>query len=527
MSTRSELRTGVPTRIHAIPGVLSWLVVIATIVGTFAFPEQWNVFAGLFLVYFIARMALHFVFYLVGEVRCRRWARRDWTLDERVAGFDGVRPADVHHVVLVPNYTEPIDVLRRTLSALSVQHRASERLVVALAMEEREQGAAEKAANLAAEFEGRFRELVVTLHPAGVPGELACKAANQRYAVQQVRTRLDELGIDPRLTTVTSCDADSVIHPKYFAAVSELFARDERRYARFWQAPLFYYNNLWEVPAPIRFTAWFTHVGMLGDLAMPYFEPLPISTYTASLDLLESCDWWDPAVISEDWHIYLDCLTQRGGDVCMTPVFLPVLSDAADGDTFFSAMKNRYDQVLRHSWGAEDVGFLVHGMRTYGVNRATLFRFGQVLNDHVLRVSTWFVLTSMWFAGNGVASYAVADDLSPMVDVWMRVGVPTLYTAGMVFLFGGIALDLVRHPPRPFARFPLVVGELLVMWIALPVTTAYLSMLPALHAQTKLMLGLPLAWKVTPKGRFGRAVGDATPSPQPVPITADATERVA
>lgn len=487
------------TRSHAIPGVLSWVVVIATVVGTLAFPQLWAVFGALFLAYFIGRMAVHFTFYLVGEVRCRAWARRNWAATEDEPGIGGVKPSDVWHVVLVPNYTESPQVLHRTLSALAVQHRAAERLFVVLGMEQREAAAAEKAEKLIAEFDGRFARMMATYHPADIEGEIPCKAANQRFAAIAARAELERMGIDPAVVTVTSCDADSVIHPAYYAAVSELFARDERRYSRFWEAPLFYYNNIWDVPAPIRFSSWFTHVGMLGELAMPWFEPLPISTYTLSLKMAEECDWWDPAVISEDWHIYLDCMVQRDGDVCMTPVFLPVHSDAADGDGFFSAMKNRYDQVLRHAWGAEDVGFLFEAMRARGVKQSHLFRFGHVLHEHVFRVWTWFVLTTLPLVNRAATSYAAADDLGVVVMSSLDKIVPTLYTLGMVFLFGAIALDLVRFPPKSRWHFPGVVVELLVMWFMLPVTTFFLSMLPALVAQTKLMLGIPLAWKVTPK----------------------------
>ncbi len=495
--------TRVPTRgtgfSYAVPGVLSWSIAGLTVLGILYAPHAWMILSVLFLVYFVARLGVHFVFYMVGEMRCRAWRSRDWREHWDQPGVGGISPADVWHVVLIPNYTEPDEVLRRTLDGLAAQQNARERIVAVLGMEAREAGALEKGRRLADEYRGRLADVLVTEHPSGLPGELPCKAANMRWSAQMARDEIERRGIDLDTVTITSCDADSLFDRRYFSAVSELFARDSRRHARFWQAPLFYYNNLWQVPAPIRFTAWFTHVGMLAELALPGYDPLPISTYTLSLKLAEECDWWDPAVISEDWHVYLDYLVQRQGDVFGTAVFLPVLSDSVEGPTYLRQLRNRYTQVVRHSWGAEDVGFLIEQVRAGRGNSAVYFRLGQVLHDHVLRVASWWVLTSMYFVSGNSAAFALEGGpqgatallpLSPLIS-W-------LFSVGTVLLFASIAVDLARFPPedRSVAR---VLFELVAMWALLPALSFLFGMLPAIHAQTKLALGLPLSWRVTPK----------------------------
>ncbi len=131
---------------------------------------------------------------------------------------------------------------------------------------------------------------------------------------------------------------------------------------------------------------------------MPFYDPLPISTYTLSLNLAERCGWWDPAVIPEDWHEYLNCLFETGEEIGTTSVFLPTWSDATDGEGFKDAMVNRFHQVKRHAWGAEDVGYIVGQLteRPSSMRSSTMFRLGQVLHDHVLRVAMWFVLVSVY-----------------------------------------------------------------------------------------------------------------------------------
>jgi len=79
-------------------------------------------------------------------------------------------------------------------------------------------------------------------------------------------------------------------------------------------------------------------------------------------------------------------------------------------------------------------------------------------------------------------------------------------------MIAAMVVDLLRFPP-PDRRPGWAVIETLKMWALLPVAGIAFGVLPALDAQTKLALGLPLEWKVTPKKvRSGaRAVGESTP----------------
>lgn len=501
---------------YAVPGVLSWAIIVSCVVGVLFYPDAWKWVALIFISYFVCYMLTYFIFALVGEAKRRRWERRDWTIDEDVEGPFGFAPSGVRHAVIVPNYKEPLAVLERTIEGVAVQHRASERIVLVLAMEDREVGAREKGQALAKRFAGRFERVLVTVHPAGVPGELACKGSNQTFAAAEAcRVMTEEMGIPLERISLSTCDADSVFHPKYFSALSLLFANDERRHSRFWQAPLFYYNNLWNVPAPIRYTAWFIHSGQLAELAMPFYDPLPISTYTLSMKLAKETQWWDPAVISEDWHVYLGVMFARDGDVGVTSVFLPTSGDATDGATPWRALVNRYLQVLRHAWGAEDVGFILKTViREKRMPRPiTAFRSVQVLHDHVLRVAGWCLLTTgyMLDAANMVpaaSARSVYDSTFTTIDP-LHIVLRFFLFASLTIIATSVVIELVRHPAPRHWSIGRVAGEAVLMWLAAPVIGFFLTAAPAVHAQTKLMFGLPLAWRVTPK-RFIARFSDAS-----------------
>lgn len=484
---------------NVIPAAASWAVVAATAVGLVAFPYRWMWFSAGLFAYFVIWLVLHLAFYVVGLRRISEWRARDWTRDRDVPGQDGIAPADVWHVVLMPNYTEPVPILRRTLDTLAAQHGATERMVVVLGMEEREAGSRAKGDLLAAEYADRFAGVLVTSHPDGLPGELPCKAANMRWSARLALDELERLGADPAKATLTACDADSVLDPSYFAAVAELFARDERRHSRFWQAPLFYYSNMWQVPAPTRFTARLTQLYMLAELALPGYDPLPISTYTMSLRMARECDWWDPAVIAEDWHVYLDYMVQRHGDVSMTTVYLPIWLDSAQGATWLSGLGNRYVQLRRHAWGATDTGFLTDQLVSGNASGQVWFRFWQVLHDHVLPVVGFGMAATLSFVplllGGRTAG---AGSGTPQGVALLALVVSGFFTVSTLTLLGSMAIDALRFPPAQRHRGWFVL-EMAKMWALLPVAGLAFGVLPALDAQTKLALGLPLEWKVTAK----------------------------
>jgi hypothetical protein len=277
---------------------------------------------------------------------------------------------------------------------------------------------------------------------------------------------------------------------------------------------------MWRVPAPTRFTARLTQMYVLAELAMPGYDPLPISTYTMSLRLAEECDWWDPAVIAEDWHIYLDYMVQRAGDVSVVPVYLPVILDSAEGPTWLTALRNRYVQLRRHAWGASDVGFLFDQLLSGRAGGHAWFRFAQVLHDHVLPVLGFgmaFTL-SLWPLLLRVPGSQAG--LIPLADIaLLGIVVSALFTVSTVTLLLSIAIDVVRFPP-PGAGAGAIALEIAKMWALLPVVGVALGVLPALDAQTKLALGLPLEWKVTAKSpriggpSAGEAVGASATGPE-------------
>jgi apolipoprotein N-acyltransferase len=80
----------------------------------------------------------------------------------------------------------------------------------------------------------------------------------------------------------------------------------------------------------------------------------------------------------------------------------------------------------------------------------------------------------------------------------LAVVVTAVFTVSTVVILATMVADMVRFPLK--GRHPLwAVVEIAKMWVLLPVAGLAFGVLPALDAQTKLALGLPLEWAVTAK----------------------------
>ena len=122
---------------------------------------------------------------------------------------------------------------------------------------------------------------------------------------------------------------------------------------------------------------------------------------------------------------------------------------------------------------------------------------GYVLHDHVLRA----VIFLMLFSGTVLTWEAMWTHNIVLVWYWLQVGwiMRALSITASALFIGTIALELYRRHNSVEGPILLLLAETVGSWVFLPFVGIFAGWLPAVHAQTKLMLGLPLNWKVAPK----------------------------
>ncbi len=489
--------------LDAIPGGLVWLALLFTIVGARFFPETLFSLAAALGLYSALRFCWAAIAEIVGVRRVQRWERLDWQqLHANHAAPDKLAWDDVQHVVIIPNYNEPFALLCRTLEHLAEQQDARMRLTVVLAMEEAEHDSAEKARRLQQRYESCFASIYYTIHPKGLPGEIRCKSSNQTWAARWIKHRLvDEQGSSLDRIVITSMDADTRWHPRYFAALSYLFATNPERHKRFWQAPIRHHGNIWQISPPMRLMNAYSSALELAYLSAPGWLPMPMSSYSLSLRLLDSIGYWDTDAIADEWRAFIKAYFKRRGSVQIERVFLPFVVDAPTGKTLWQSIRNRYLQTVRHYWGSKEIGYTIASMAREGSIPPVgalrlLFR---VAHDTVLASTGWIIIT---FGSN------LPYMLNPYFVWEMRFedwSDPALIILQVAFFIVAVLSvvcwyqDVRVRPPRTEPLKPYERLMTLLSFPLLPVLTLLFVVLPAIHAQTRLMLGIPLQFRVTEK----------------------------
>jgi hypothetical protein len=489
-----------PERIlDGIPGCLAWLALLISVVLAIAFPHGLLVIAVLVTFYSAVRFLLAAIANVRGQRRIEQAERTDWCayyLANQTP--DSLAWDDVKHVVIIPNYKEPYSVLTRTLDNLAQQCEAHKRLIIVLAMEAAEPTCSEKAEQLRKQYEGKFRHVFYTIHPRGLPGEMQCKSANEAWAARWIKRRLvDELGYDLDTLLVTTMDADTLWHPNHFYALTALFALNENRHRRFWQAPIRYHGNIWQINPLLRIVNAYATALELAYLASPWWKAMPMSSYSLSLRLLDQCGYWDGDVIADEWHMYIKAYFARGGQIRLEPVFLPFLAQAVTGETLWEAFKNRYQQTLRHAWGSKEVGYMVAKMLEHP--EIEFFRAARLLariaHDILLAGAGWVIMTVGSYLPLLLNPTLYQDATVSPILLLLQIAYGTITILGILFWLQDVRVRPKRtHQPDLTERL-----FTLASFPALPILTLFLVALPTLQAQTRLLMGVPLAFRVAPK----------------------------
>ena len=494
--------------LEMLPLLLAGGLISTLVWGAFWVPVPLVVMLLGFDIYWAWRSLNMGIHTIKGYRGMRAAARVDWRQRfdaETLTRTDVLAWDDVHHLIIIPTFKETVEKLRTTLGKLAESEVAHEKLLVVIAMEEADAGAPERFEILRGEFGRSFLGMIGTTHPKDIPGEVRGKSSNEAWAaVKAKRLFCDEMGYDLDHLTVTSCDADTLFHPRYFNALTYYFATDPRRYRKFWQGPIFYYNNVWDVPAPLRIQNSLGGINHLAKLVRKYTVLFPQSTYSLSMRMCHDVGYWDVDVVPEDWHMFLKCFFELGGEPEVQPILLPVGNDGVRAVSYKRTFWEHYQQARRHAWGCSDIPYAIRQCIAHPeipfLRR--LRRTWSLTENHVLWSSQWFLITGVaanmsaggWGAFLGLHPFAQHN-----IPTWFLTASHWILLPCMVPLVGMIILDMMMRPKRP-ARwkvwlYPVQFGQ----WILLAPITLFFTALPALDAQVRLALGRRLEYKVTEK----------------------------
>lgn len=491
-NNRVTLSQRPPRFLEFLPGIFSWSLITFPVWGSLFIPQVVAYFVISFCVFWLYKSLTLGVIALMSYYRMRASMRHDWLADCQQQ-LDWQR---VKHLVIIPTYKEPVEILRLTLSHLKAQDFPTENLYVVLGCEQREEDVQAKTRELLEEFGPSFGALWVTLHP-DIPGEVKGKSSNEAFTAKWAKRKMvDELGYNINDITISSVDADARFHPKYFSALAYEFLIAQDRYRVFFQPMRHFYNNIWRVPAPIRVVNTLSNIWQTGQLSRPD-KLINCSTYSASLKMIDEVGYWDVDVIPEDYRIYFKCLFAFHGQLRVIPIFLPVSLDAVEGKTYWQSLTNQYEQLKRWAWGtSDDPWILMQFWKTRKINNfKKVSKVLQVLEEHFLWPVNWFIITLGATIPPLVNPKFKATVLGQNLSTFPRL----ILSLTLITLIIIILIDAKQRPPRPkhisLARRLLMNLEFVLM----PIVGFFFSALPGIDAHTRLMMGKYLEYKVTEK----------------------------
>jgi hypothetical protein len=476
-----------------LPGLTSWNLILFPLWGSLVFPVAVAYFIIAFNVYWLYRSFTLAITALMSYYRIKAGESYDWMGD--VKGFGNWK--EIYHVIVIPTYTEPGDILVRTLEALKNQTIGAKQIIPVIAMEERagKEINESRAKQLRDAFDGVFAGLYFSYHPADLTGEVVGKSSNAAWAGKEFRKELDKnKNWKMENMTISSVDCDVAIHPSHLAVITYKFLDDPNRYHKIWQGAIVFYNNIERIPWPMRVFNRMSSVINMSLLSRPD-RLINFSTYTMSLKLMDDIDYWDTDVIPEDYRIFFKTYFATEGKVEVDPIHISVSADAAEADGFWSTYTNTYEQVKRWAWGTSDDAYV---LKKYFLDTKAPFwdktiRVFKVLEDHFMWPVNWFVITigaNLPPLLNETFSRTVIGKTLPQIS-------SAILTLSLVSLLTMIFIDIKARPKVAMPWWKKVLSPL--EFVILPVVGLVFSALPGLDAHTRLMMGRYLEYRVTEK----------------------------
>lgn len=402
---------------------------------------------------------------------------------------------EIQHIVIIPHVKEPEHILRETMENLKLQKFPHQQINVVLAAEARDPNGLPLSKKLAEEYKGVFNNIWVSNHVL-TDEEVVGKSSNMKAGGKVAYDEVQKLGWDLKKTLITSCDADSKLPPQYFSYVTYKYLTTPEPEYKFFNAVLVFYNNIYKLPFYARVK---NSMSTLYNAArmIRTDKLIPFSTYTTSFWMIQEIGFWTPWVTPEDFHIFFKAHFKFGGKVNAVPIFLRIMSDAAEGKGHFDTIKNNYMQERRWSWGVSDDGWILQNVFAdfWKHDFLTIYRALHSVFDHVMSP----IMGIMLLVGGNIPPLLNPAFNSTVLGSQLPRISSTIITLSLVFMIFVILLDLSFKPKVKSKLGPFIIFVHLAEWIFLPIASFALAVLPGIEANTRLLFGRYLEYYVTKK----------------------------
>lgn len=488
--------------LEMLPGLLTWIALTSPVWLSFTLPFALAYLIILADIYWLISALKIAASIILGYKKMEAAKKVDW-LSRLETDF----PSEwekYYHLVVIPTYKEPLEVLTPAFDAVKNSNYPPKKIFMVVGFEAREYNLDKVKIDTTIEYLNKLGSEIggvfTTIHPAGLPGEIPGPGTNRNWMIRNAVKKLRGLKIKPDEIFVTTLDADFVIHQQFLAGALHkyLSTPTNRRDRSSYTGVFLYYNNYWQAPTPMRLisagTAFWQLAEMVGSDKYMNFSSLSIN-----LKSLLSIGLWIPDKVNDDSGFYWKAYYHFKGEYKVIPHFLPISADTVLDVNLLKTFQNQYLQQKRWAYGVEHIPFIV---RQYFKNRdmsfwdktdKLIFVFWGYLKWSILALFVTFAGLVIPIINPGYGASVVSVNL-PVISSWVL-------TLAFLGIFATIFVHEKTVPPRPANWSPLKKLWSYIQWVLIPLVIVTISTVPAIDAQTSLMLGRYLEFRVTNKAR--------------------------
>ncbi len=533
---------GFPKRLQRIleiiPGLTSWTILIGMVLTSIFFPFTGAIIIICFYLWWLLRLLYMTLFLILSYIRLNIESKTDWMA--RVHGIDDIatylgfldfrhgllhfrqrlslwthrkeihllqnsgqippKSNDIYHLVIFPILKEDRGIIEPAIEALSQQSFPPHQTMVVFALEELADARIHQDVNdVCAQYRQHFFECVTVIHPANIPGEARVKGANVTYAAESMTAFIRTKNIPIDQVIVSCFDADTVVSRDYFACLTYHFMITPDRFQASFQPIPMYHNNIWQVPNFARVIEIGSSFFQLIEATNPE-KLVTFSSHSMSLKALVEVNYWPVDMISDDSAIFWKCYIHFDGRYRVVPMYVTLSMDVVCAANWLSTIKSVYKQKRRWAWGVENFPIVMRAFwRSRNIPLFDKIRHGFKLFEGHISWSTWGFLLSIigWmpalFAKHEFASSVVYYNVPEIAN--------TIFNLASLCLVASIILSLLLLPKTTIRHSIFKKITHALEWLLMPFIMVFFGALPALDAQTRLMLGKYLEFWVTDKHR--------------------------
>jgi len=480
--------------LEILPGAFAWTTIIFTISLSFVSAPAAAIFIIVFDIYWLSK-TLYLSFFLR-----RNWKRlktnmkRDWA-----KLLEKEHYSHIYQMVILPFYNEPDRVIEDTLKSLEMAQWDKKKMIVVLAGEASSREVEKRTEYFSERYKNIFGYFLTTIHTLE-NSELQGKGSNIAYAARKANELIiEKYNINPDNVLVSAFDIDTVAHSQYFLALTWNFLNTPERYNHSYQPVPLYNNNIWNAPAFSRVVATSGTFWQMVQQERPD-RMSTFSSHALPLSTLKKINYWQKNIVSEDSRIFWNAFLAHDGDYRVRPLSYPVSMDANLAHSMWQTAKNVYKQQRRWGYGVENVPYILIGFiknKKISLRQKIKLSIAQIEGFWSLSTHPLIIFILGWLpliVGSEEFNTTLISYNLPIITRYLM----TFSAVGLI-ISAIISLSFLTPRPKERPKYEYII--MAVQWLLVPFTLIIFGAIPALEAQTRLMLGKYMGFWVTPKER--------------------------